>query len=82
MPVVVPSVINALVGAEDTIDAMDLRGFGTGRRTWLKHLIYDRVDKLVIGYFVAQFLVLTVLGFATAISQIWVPPFLIDLANR
>jgi energy-coupling factor transport system permease protein len=82
MPVVVPSVINALVNAEDTIDAMDLRGFGTGKRTWLKHLVYDRADKLVIGYFVAQFMVLTVLGFVTDISQIWVPPFLIDLANR
>jgi energy-coupling factor transport system permease protein len=82
MPVVVPSVINALVGAEDTIDAMDLRGFGTGKRTWLKHLIYDRADKLVIGYFLAQFLVLTWLGFVTDISQIWVPQFLIDLANR
>ena len=82
MPVVVPSVINALVGAEDTIDAMDLRGFGTGKRTWLKHLVYDRADKLVIGYFLAQFLILTVLGFTTAISQIWVPPILIDLANR
>ncbi len=82
MPVVVPSVINALVGAEDTIDAMDLRGFGTGKRTWLKHLVYDRRDKLVIAYFVAQFALLTVLGFTTDISQIWVPPFLIDLANR
>ena len=82
MPVVVPSVINALVGAEDTIDAMDLRGFGTGKRTWLKHLVYDRADKLVLSYFLAQIAVLTVLGFVTDISQIWVPPFLIDLANR
>ena len=82
MPVVVPSVINALVGAEDTIDAMDLRGFGTGKRSWLKHLVYDRADKLVLSYFLAQIAVLTVLGFVTDISQIWVPPFLIDLANR
>jgi energy-coupling factor transport system permease protein len=81
-PVVVPSVINALVGAEDTIDAMDLRGFGTGRRTWLKHLVYDRTDKLVIGFFLVQFLLLTYLGFVTDISQIWVPQLLIDLANR
>jgi energy-coupling factor transport system permease protein len=78
----VPSVINALVGAEDTIDAMDLRGFGTGKRTWLKHLVYDRADKLILSYFLAQILVLTVLGFVTDISEIWVPPFLIDLANR
>ena len=30
-PVVVPTVVNAIAGAEDTIDAMDLRAFGTGR---------------------------------------------------
>ena len=29
-PVVVPLTINAIVNAEDTIDAMDLRAFGTG----------------------------------------------------
>ncbi len=37
-PLLVPVTINAIVGAEDTIDAMDLRGFGTGRRTWLRQL--------------------------------------------
>jgi energy-coupling factor transport system permease protein len=77
----VPSVINALVGAEDTIDAMDLRGFGTGKRTWLKHLVYDRADRLVIGIS-GPIPDLTVLGFTTAISEIWVPQILIDLANR
>jgi hypothetical protein len=36
----------------------------------------------VIGYFLAQFLILSVLGFTTDISELWVPPILIDLANR
>ena len=52
-PVIVPTVVNAIAGAEDTIDAMDLRGFGTGRRIWLRHLVYDRTDLLVIAFFAA-----------------------------
>ena len=48
-----PTLVNAIAGAEDTIDAMDLRGFGTGKRTWLRLLVYDRQDWLVLGFFVA-----------------------------
>ena len=50
-PLLTPLTVNAIAGAEDTIDAMDLRAFGTGRRTWLRELILDRTDRLVIGGF-------------------------------
>ena len=40
--------VNAIAGAEDTIDAMDLRAFGTGKRTWLRELVYDHIDKLIL----------------------------------
>jgi energy-coupling factor transport system permease protein len=82
VPVVVPTVVNAIAGAEDTIDAMDLRGFGTSRRTWLRHLVYDRTDLAVIGAFIALLVTVTILGFAGITSQLYVFPFLIDLANR
>lgn len=48
-PILVPVVIGSIAGAEDTIDAMDLRGFGVGRRTWFRHLALGRSDWLVIG---------------------------------
>jgi energy-coupling factor transport system permease protein len=80
VPVVVPTVVNAIAGAEDTIDAMDLRGFGTGRRTWLRHLAYDRTDLAVIGFFLVLLIVATIGGFSGAWSQVWTPPVLIDLA--
>jgi energy-coupling factor transport system permease protein len=51
-PIFVPVVIGSIAGAEDTIDAMDLRGFGVGRRTWYRHLALSRVDWAVIGAFV------------------------------
>ncbi|MEA2612342.1 MAG: energy-coupling factor transport system permease protein [Chloroflexota bacterium] len=80
VPVVVPTVVNAIAGAEDTIDAMDLRGFGTGRRTWLRHLAYDRTDLAVIGFFMVLLVVATIGGFSGAWSQVWTPQLLIDLA--
>jgi energy-coupling factor transport system permease protein len=78
-PVVVPTVVNAIAGAEDTIDAMDLRGFGTGRRTWIRQLAFDRTDKLVLLAFGALLVIVTVTGFLHE-SQLWTPQFLIDLA--
>lgn len=80
-PVVVPAVVNAIAGAEDTIDAMDLRAFGTGKRTWLRKLEYDRGDALVLGFFGALAVLFTVTGFLGITSQLWVPEFLIGLAQ-
>ena len=81
-PVIVPTVINAIAGAEDTIDAMDLRGFGTSRRTWLRHLVYGRTDLLVIAFFAALLVAATIGGFLGTSDELWTPQFLIDLANR
>jgi energy-coupling factor transport system permease protein len=76
VPVLVPVAINAIVGAEDTIDAMDLRCFGTGRRSWLRELAMDRADRVLLAGFALLFVVVTVLGFNGA-SNLWVFPFLI-----
>jgi energy-coupling factor transport system permease protein len=81
-PVVVPTVVNAIAGAEDTIDAMDLRAFGTGKRTWIRELRYDRQDWLVLAFFGGLLIAFTILGFAGITSKLWVPQFLIDLAPR
>jgi energy-coupling factor transport system permease protein len=80
VPLMVPLTMNAIVGAEDTIDAMELRGFGTGRRTWLRQLRYERQDWATLAAFAAVFGVVTVLSFA-GYTDLWVPPFLADLAH-
>lgn len=77
VPLFVPTVINAIVGAEDTIDAMDLRSFGTGRRTWLRELRFDRADRLVVTGFAGLLVAATIAGFTTSSALLWVPPFLI-----
>jgi energy-coupling factor transport system permease protein len=81
-PVLVPTIVNAVAGAEDTIDAMDLRAFGTGKRSWFRELAFDRTDRLAIGFFGVLFLAFTALGIAGVTSHLWTPQFLIDLAPR
>ncbi|HEX9550633.1 MAG TPA: energy-coupling factor transporter transmembrane component T [Candidatus Limnocylindrales bacterium] len=73
VPVLVPTVVNAIAGAEDTIDAMDLRGFGTRPRTWLHELRYDRTDRLVLLFFAGLLVLATVGGFTTSSAEVWVP---------
>lgn len=72
-PILVPTVVNAIVGAEDTIDAMDLRGFGTGPRSWLRELRYDRTDRIIVGLLALMLAAATIAGFTTTSSQVWVP---------
>ncbi len=80
VPLVVPLTMNAIINAEDTIDAMDLRAFGTGRRTWLRELIYDRTDRAILGVVVVLLVSFTILGFVGPTSDLYVFPFLLDLA--
>jgi energy-coupling factor transport system permease protein len=79
-PLLVPVTINAIIGAEDTIDAMDLRAFGTGRRTWLRQLAFSRVDWVVLAGFVGLLVTITVLSL-TGHTRLWVPDFLIALSH-
>jgi energy-coupling factor transport system permease protein len=80
IPLLTPVTINAIVGAEDTIDAMDLRGFGTQRRTWLRQLAFGTVDRVVVIGFAALLVVITFLSFS-GLTDLWVPPLLVDLAS-
>jgi energy-coupling factor transport system permease protein len=81
VPLVVPLTMNAIVSAEDTIDAMDLRAFGTGRRTWYRELEFDRTDRIILAGVVTLLVTFTILGFAEISSKLYVFPFLLDLAG-
>jgi energy-coupling factor transport system permease protein len=79
-PLLVPVTINAIVGAEDIIDAMDLRAFGVGPRTWVRRLTYRRADKALIAAGVLIFVASTVLVFL-GIGKLWVPEALMRMAT-
>lgn len=78
-PLLVPVTINAIVGAEDIIDAMDLRAFGIGPRTWVHKLAYRHADKALIAISILVFVISTVLVFM-GIGGLWVPEALLHLA--
>ena len=61
-PLVVPLVIGSIVGAEDIINAMELRCFGVVKRTWLTELRTSRSDKIVMVLCIAWFVGITVLN--------------------
>ena len=74
-PLIVPVTIHAIAGSEDIIDAMDLRAFGIGPRTWLVELQFRRRDYFLMVFGVLLFLVslsISIFGF----GKFWVPGFL------
>ena len=80
-PIFVPVTIHAIIGSEDIIDAMDLRAFGVGPRTWLDVLDRDFKDRLLIWFGVAILvgsILLSLLGY----GKFWVPEALIRLASH
>lgn len=79
-PLVVPLVIGAIINGYDIADAMDLRAFGAGDRSWLPKLTYRLRDYLLIA-FTAGMLILAFWGrvFFNA-GVVWVPQMLLDLA--
>jgi len=79
-PLIVPVTIHAIIGSEDIIDAMDLRAFGVGPRTWLEELHYQRRDRVLIAVgivLLAASLTLLMFGY----GGFWVPEALIRLAG-
>ena len=74
-PVFVPVTVGSLTGAEDTIDAMDLRGFGVGRRTWFRQLRMDGASWLVVGAFLAFLVVATWLNVTGQSEHYLLPVF-------
>lgn len=79
-PIFVPVTIHAIIGSEDIIDAMDLRAFGVGPRTWLEVLTRDFKDRVLIWFGVAILIASLVLGFM-GFGKFWVPEALFRLAG-
>lgn len=78
-PIIVPVTIHAIIGSEDIIDAMDLRAFGIGPRTWLEELHYQRRDFVLIGIGIVILVTSVLVGFA-GLGNFWVPEALIRWA--
>jgi energy-coupling factor transport system permease protein len=74
-PIVVPVTINAIVGGEDIINAMDLRAFGTEKRTWSRRRKKTAADWAVITGAVIMLLACIVYAFTGngGFNVFWIP---------
>ena len=79
-PLIVPVTIHAIAGSEDIIDAMDLRAFGVGPRTWLEQLRYRRRDYVLIALAVLL-LIFSVAFSLFGFGQLWVPDWALAWAG-
>jgi len=79
-PIFVPVTIHAIIASEDIIDAMDLRAFGVGPRTWMDVLERDFKDRLLIWFGIAILagsILLQLFGY----GNFWIPEALIRWAG-
>jgi energy-coupling factor transport system permease protein len=79
-PLIVPVTIHAIAGSEDIIDAMDLRAFGVGRRTWLIELKYHPRDYALMALGISILLV-SLIASLFGFGQFWIPEWLLGLAR-
>ncbi len=61
-PMIVPVVIGSILGAEDIINAMELRCFGIGKRSWLIELHAKQADRILIALGLIAFVAVTTLN--------------------
>lgn len=77
-PIFVPVTIHAIISSEDIIDAMDLRAFGVGPRTWTDVLTYQTRDRVLIAFGVFVLIAAIVVGLL-GYGGFWVPDALIKM---
>ena len=82
-PLIIPVVMQSTVTGEEVIDAMDLRAFGTRRRSWLRQndLRYVSRDYFMLGLGFAIFLLCCVLKWGFGIGGFFVPDWFTALVT-
>ena len=79
-PLIIPVVMQSTVTGEEVIDAMDLRAFGTNKRTWVKaELKYVRRDYFMLGLGAAIFIACCTLKWGFGIGEYFIPEFFSNL---
>jgi energy-coupling factor transport system permease protein len=72
-PLLIPVTMNAILSGEDIADAMDLRCFGTGKRTWIIKLTYHWYDYGLIAFGGAVLLATFLIHYGYKLGDFWMP---------
>ena len=74
-PLIVPVTINSIAGGEEVVEAMELRAFGVGPRTWTasEGLRFTKADYGAMAFFAIILLVIILLNQFTSYGPYWFP---------
>jgi energy-coupling factor transport system permease protein len=81
-PLLIPVTMNAIVSSEDIANAMDLRGFGEQKRTWLYELKFNWWDWVLIVFSVLMLATVLVLAYRFNMRLFSVPAWFYSLFNK
>jgi energy-coupling factor transport system permease protein len=80
-PLIVPVTMNSILTGEDVANAMDLRCFGQGPRTWLTKLQYHWRDYALIAFSILMWVTALVIVYWFDVGGFWVPQWWLNLAG-
>jgi energy-coupling factor transport system permease protein len=80
-PLIVPVTMNSILTGEDVANAMDLRCFGQGPRTWLTKLQYHWRDYVLIAFSILMWVTALVIVYWFDVGNFWVPQWWLNLAG-
>lgn len=74
-PLIVPVTINSIAGGEEVVEAMELRAFGVGPRTWTASsaLRFQAADYAVMIFFLLILATIVALRYLTPYGPYWFP---------
>jgi energy-coupling factor transport system permease protein len=80
-PLIIPVTMNSILTGEDVANAMDLRCFGQGKRTWLYKLQYHWNDYALIVFSILLFVTGLVIVNVYGIGDFWVPDWYLEMVG-
>jgi energy-coupling factor transport system permease protein len=72
-PLLIPVTMNAILSGEDIADAMDLRCFGTNKRTWIIKLNFRWRDYALISFGGVVLLASLIIHYGYQLGDFWMP---------
>lgn len=70
--------MGSILSGEDVTNAMDLRCFGMGPRTWVEKTVFQRRDYLLLVFSVLMIVASILLRYVFHVGAFWVPGWIIS----
>ena len=78
-PLIIPVTMNAILSGEDIADAMDLRCFDTGKRTWIIKLTYHWYDYALMTFSAVVLVATLIINYGFKLGDFWMPDWFLGL---